>query len=44
MEQRGYSIMERKKVFIIAEAGDNHNGDFDLALRLVDKAAEAGAD
>lgn len=36
--------MERKKVFIIAEAGDNHNGDFELALRLVDKAAEAGAD
>lgn len=33
-----------KKVFIIAEAGDNHNGKFDLALQLVDKAVEAGAD
>lgn len=33
-----------KKVFIIAEAGDNHNGDYDLALKLVDKAVEAGAD
>ncbi len=33
-----------ERVFIIAEAGDNHNGDFDLALQLVDKAAEAGAD
>lgn len=33
-----------ERVFIIAEAGDNHNGDFDLALKLVDKAAEAGAD
>ncbi|MEE1250762.1 MAG: N-acetylneuraminate synthase [Lachnospiraceae bacterium] len=31
-------------VFIIAEAGDNHNGNFDLALQLVDKAVEAGAD
>lgn len=31
-------------IFIIAEAGDNHNGNFDLALKLVDKAAEAGAD
>lgn len=31
-------------VFIIAEAGDNHNGNFELALKLVDKAVEAGAD
>lgn len=31
-------------VFIIAEAGVNHNGDLDLALRLVDEAAAAGAD
>lgn len=32
------------KVLIIAEAGVNHNGDFELAKKLVDKAAEAGAD
>lgn len=32
------------KVFIIAEAGDNHNGSLELAFQLVDKAAEAGAD
>lgn len=31
-------------IFVIAEAGDNHNGNFELALRLVDKAVEAGAD
>lgn len=31
-------------VFIIAEAGVNHNGSLDLALRLVDVAAQAGAD
>lgn len=31
-------------VLIIAEAGVNHNGDPDLALRLVDAAADAGAD
>ena len=31
-------------VFIVAEAGVNHNGDADLARRLVDAAAECGAD
>ena len=36
--------MRDNQIFIIAEAGDNHNGNFDLALQLVDKAAEAGAD
>ncbi len=33
-----------KPVFIIAEAGVNHNGDFDIALKLCDAAKEAGAD
>jgi N-acetylneuraminate synthase/N,N'-diacetyllegionaminate synthase len=31
-------------VFVIAEAGVNHNGDVALARRLVDAAADAGAD
>lgn len=30
--------------FIIAEAGVNHNGSLELALRLIDTAADAGAD
>jgi N,N'-diacetyllegionaminate synthase len=30
--------------FIIAEAGVNHNGSFELALQLTDVAAEAGCD
>ncbi len=33
-----------KRVFIIAEAGVNHNGDVRLAKKLVDAACGAGAD
>ena len=32
------------KVIIIAEAGVNHNGDFNNALKLIEAAAKAGAD
>src|SRR5258707_1031700 len=31
-------------VFVIAEAGVNHNGELSLAFQLVDAAASAGAD
>ena len=31
-------------VFVIAEAGVNHNGEVDKAVALIDAAAEAGAD
>ncbi len=33
-----------KKVFIIAEAGVNHNGSLDLAKKLIDVACESGVD
>jgi N-acetylneuraminate synthase/N,N'-diacetyllegionaminate synthase len=33
-----------RKTTVIAEAGVNHNGDLDLAKKLIDTAAEAGAD
>ena len=33
-----------EKVIIIAEAGVNHNGDLKLAKKLVDLAADSGAD
>ena len=36
--------MKTNKVLIIAEAGVNHNGSFDLAKKLVDAAIYAGAD
>ena len=31
-------------IFIIAEIGINHNGDIELAKKLIDGAADAGAD
>lgn len=34
----------RRSPFVIAEAGVNHNGDPALAVKLVDAAADAGAD
>ncbi|NQX81168.1 MAG: N-acetylneuraminate synthase [Flavobacteriaceae bacterium] len=33
-----------KKVYIIAEAGVNHNGDINLAKKLIDVAVESNAD
>ena len=36
--------MRRDKVFIIAEAGVNHNGSLEQAMQMVDVAARAGAD
>lgn len=32
------------RTLIIAEAGVNHNGNIDMALQLIEKAAEAGVD
>ncbi|WP_035843279.1 N-acetylneuraminate synthase [Crocinitomix catalasitica] len=39
-----FVLNESNPVFIIAEAGVNHNGDLKLAKQLIDVAAEAGAD
>ena len=38
------TINDKKSVFIIAEAGVNHNGSLKLAKKLVDAAKKAGAD
>lgn len=37
-------IGEGQSCFIIAEAGVNHNGDFNLAKKLIDMAKDAGVD
>ena len=38
------TIGKKASCFIIAEAGVNHNGRLDLALKLVDAASDAGVD
>ena len=36
--------MKSNNVFIIAEAGVNHNGSIEIAKKLIDVAVEAGVD
>jgi sialic acid synthase SpsE/sugar phosphate isomerase/epimerase len=33
-----------KRSFVIAEIGNNHNGDFNRAIEMIDRAVEMGAD
>ncbi len=44
LQLAGRPIGEGAAAFVIAEIGNNHNGRVDLALRLIDAAAAAGAD
>ena len=37
-------MSKNRKIFIIAEAGVNHNGDIAIAKKLIDSAVKAGAD
>jgi sialic acid synthase SpsE/sugar phosphate isomerase/epimerase len=43
MKIENFTIGSRR-TFIIAEIGNNHNGDFDRAKLMIDKAVEMGAD
>ncbi len=40
----GKAVSKNSPVYIIAEAGVNHNGDMCLAKEMIDAAAEAGVD
>ena len=37
-------FFKNNKPIIVAEIGNNHEGNFETAIRLIDKALEAGAD
>lgn len=37
-------VLRNESVYVIAELGANHNGDMDLAYRLIDSAKDVGAD
>jgi N-acetylneuraminate synthase/N,N'-diacetyllegionaminate synthase len=40
----GESVIDSDTTYFIAEAGVNHNGDMELARKLIDAAVDAGAD
>ena len=40
----GNHEISEDRVYIIAEIGNNHNGDFDRAIEMIDEALYAGAD
>ena len=39
----GHKIGDNRPCFIVAEIGQNHNGDMDIAKKLIDMAARCGA-
>lgn len=44
LEIEGRVIDDTEPTFVIAEIGNNHQGDLETAFKLIEKAADAGAD
>lgn len=44
MKNISQKIFQKNHVFVIAEIGNNHNGDVDLAIEMIDKAIDIGVD
>lgn len=44
LEIEGRAISDTAPSFVIAEIGNNHNGDLERAIQLINEAAAAGAD
>ena len=37
-------FFNKEKTFIVAEIGNNHEGDFEVAIKMIEAAAYAGVD
>ena len=44
MQLANQNLTSKSEVYIIAEAGVNHNGSLDMAIKLIRKASEAEVD
>jgi sialic acid synthase SpsE/sugar phosphate isomerase/epimerase len=40
----GNQEINNRRIYVIAEIGNNHNGDFNRAIEMINEAIEAGAD
>ena len=40
----GNFTIGNQRTFIIAEIGNNHNGNFELAIEMIDAAVDLGVD
>ncbi|MDQ7060118.1 MAG: hypothetical protein Q9M43_02920 [Sulfurimonas sp.] len=44
MKINNYEIGTSDRVFIIAEIGTNHNGNYDNAIKMINQASKIGVD
>ena len=39
-----FQEINNRRIYVIAEIGNNHNGDFNRAIEMINEAIDAGAD